>query len=124
MRPIVGGQVSRSSRAGRVRYSCLKEAAPVGWHLCKLNGVGVMRKDSRRSSGAKKRAGRISLVVVCVGSGREFEARVETGSWFGGKKGAPRRQVGRAPSEGDGNCRIMRRLRRERVENGVGSGQP
>jgi hypothetical protein len=54
-----------------------------------------MRKDSGRSSGAKKRAGRISLVVVCVGSGREFEARLETGSWFGGKKGAPRRQVGR-----------------------------
>jgi hypothetical protein len=27
MRPIVGGQVGSGSRAGRVRYSCLKEAA-------------------------------------------------------------------------------------------------
>ena len=36
---------------------------------------------------------RIGLVVVCVGLGREFEARLEMGSWFGGEKGAPRRQV-------------------------------
>ena len=35
----------------------------------------------------------MGLVVVCVRSGREFEARWERGSWFGGKKGAPRRQV-------------------------------
>ena len=27
MRPIVGGQVGSGSLAGRVRYSCLKEAA-------------------------------------------------------------------------------------------------
>jgi hypothetical protein len=33
------------------------------------------------------------VVVVCVGLGREFEARLETCSWFEGKKGAPRRQV-------------------------------
>ena len=30
MRPIIGGQVGSGSRAGRVRYSCLKEAAR-GW---------------------------------------------------------------------------------------------
>jgi hypothetical protein len=65
----------------------------MGRHLCKLNGVGVMRKASGRGSGAKKRAGRIGLVVVCVGSGQEFEVGLEMGSWFGGKKGAPRRQV-------------------------------
>ena len=58
-----------------------------------MNGVGVMTKASGRDGGAKKRAGRIGVVVVCVGSGREFEARLETGSWFGGKKGAPRGQV-------------------------------
>jgi hypothetical protein len=65
----------------------------VGRHLCKLNGIGVMRKASGRGSGAKKRAGRIGLVVVCVGSGREFEARLEMGSWFGDKQDRPRRQV-------------------------------
>jgi len=65
----------------------------VGRDLCKLNGIGVMRKASGRGSGANKRAGRIVLVVVCVGSGREFEAGLEMGSWFGAKKGAPRRQV-------------------------------
>jgi hypothetical protein len=36
----------------------------------------------------------MGLVVVCVRSGREFEARWESGSWFGGKKSAPRRQGG------------------------------
>jgi len=77
---------------GRVRYSCLKEAAG-GGYLWKLNVVGVMRKASGRGSGIKKRAGRIGVVVVCVGLGREFEARLETGSWFGGKQGAPRWQV-------------------------------
>ncbi len=65
----------------------------MGRYLCKLNGVGVMRKASGRGIGTKKRAGRIGVVVVCVGLGREFEARLETGSWFGGMKGAPRRQV-------------------------------
>jgi hypothetical protein len=55
--------------------------------------VGVMRKASGRGSGAKKNAGRIALVVDGVGSGRRFEARWETGMWFGGKKGAARRQV-------------------------------
>ena len=58
-----------------------------------MNVVGVMRKASGRRSGIKKRAGRIGVVVVCVGLGREFEARLETGSWFGGKQGAPRWQV-------------------------------
>ena len=65
----------------------------MGRHLCKLNSVGVMRKASGRGSGANKRAGRIGLVVVCGGLGREFGARLETGSWFGGKKGTPRGQV-------------------------------
>jgi len=65
----------------------------VGKHLCKFNGVGVRRKASSRGSGAKKSTRRMGLVVVCVGSGREFEARWEIGSWFGGKKGAPRRRV-------------------------------
>jgi hypothetical protein len=52
----------------------------VGRHLCKFKGVEVRRKASRRGSGAKKSASRMGLVVVCVGSGREFEARLETGS--------------------------------------------
>jgi hypothetical protein len=65
----------------------------VGRHLCKLNGVGVMRKGWGRGRGVNKRAGRIGLVIVRVGSRREFETRLETGSWFRVKKGAPRRQV-------------------------------
>ena len=53
-RPIDSGQVGSGSCVGRVRYSCLKEAA-VGKHLCKLNGVGVMRKASGTSRGARKK---------------------------------------------------------------------
>ena len=81
--------------AGRFRKSCgaRPRKPPVGRHLCKLNGVRLMRKASGRGSGIKKRAGRIGGVVVCVGVGRAFEARLETRSWFGGKKGAPRWQV-------------------------------
>ena len=60
----------------------------MGRHLCKLNGVGVMRKGSGRGRESKNREGKIGVVVVCVRLGREFEARVEMGSWFGGKKGA------------------------------------
>jgi hypothetical protein len=52
-----------------------------------------MRKAVGRGSGVDERAGRIGVVVVCVGLGREFEARFEMGNWFGGKKGARRRQV-------------------------------
>jgi len=65
----------------------------VGRQLCKLNGVGVMRKASGRGRGVKNRQERIGVLVVCVGLGQEFEARFEMGSWFGGKKGARRRQV-------------------------------
>ena len=69
----------------------------MGEHLCKFNGVGVRgKKASGRGSGAKKRTRRMGLVVVWVRSGREFEARWESGSWFGGKKGAPRWQVVRS----------------------------
>lgn len=32
------------------------------------------------------------MVVICVGWGQELEARFEMGNWFGGKKGAGRRQ--------------------------------
>jgi hypothetical protein len=62
----------------------------VGRRLCKFNGVGVMRKALGMGGGANQSAGRIGLVVVCV---RKFETRLETVGWFGGKKGAPRRQV-------------------------------
>jgi hypothetical protein len=42
-----------------------------------LNGVGVKRTASGKGSGIDERAGRIGAVVVCVGLGREFEARLE-----------------------------------------------
>ena len=58
-----------------------------------MNGVGVRRKAAGRGRGIKERAGRSGVVIVCVGLGREFEARFEMGNWFGGKKSAPRRQV-------------------------------
>ena len=58
-----------------------------------MNGVGVMRKASGRGRGVKNREERIGVVVVCVGLGQELEGRFEMGSWFGGKKGAPRWQV-------------------------------
>src|ERR1035437_1024300 len=62
---------------------------PVGKHLCKFNGVGYMRKAAARGSGANKSAVRIGLVVVCVGLGREFEARLGTGSLVWGREGRP-----------------------------------
>ena len=58
-----------------------------------MNGVWVMRKAWGRGREINNREGRIGVVVVCVGLGREFEVRFEMGSWFGGKKGARGRQV-------------------------------
>ena len=55
-----------------------------------MNGIGVRRKGWGRVSGAKKEAGRI---VVCMGSRREFEARLGMGSQFGGKQDTLLRQV-------------------------------
>src|ERR1039458_8861698 len=46
-----------------------------------------MRKAAARGSGANKSAVRIGLVVVCVGLGREFEARLGTGSLVWGQEG-------------------------------------
>jgi hypothetical protein len=51
-----------------------------------------MRKASGRGRGVKNREERIGVVVICVGWGQELEARFEMGNWFGGKKGAGRRQ--------------------------------
>jgi hypothetical protein len=52
-----------------------------------------MRKASGRGRGVKNREERIGVVVVCVGLGQEFEARLEMGSWFGGKKDIARRRA-------------------------------
>ena len=93
MRPIVKRQVGSGTSCGARPIQLFEGSRFAGRQLCKLNGVGVMRKASGRGSGGNKREGRIGVVVVCVGLGREFEARLETCSWFEGKKGAPRRQV-------------------------------
>jgi hypothetical protein len=61
--------------------------------LCIFNGFGVRRKSPGAGAGVNRSAGGIGLVVVCVGLGRYFEPRLETGRWFGAKKGAPRRLV-------------------------------
>ena len=55
-----------------------------------MNGVGVRRKASGRGSGIKKRAGRIGVVGMWAGFGREFEGNWERERWFGDKKGARR----------------------------------
>jgi hypothetical protein len=52
-----------------------------------------MRKASGRGSGIKKRAGRIGVVGIYAGLGREFEGNLETGSWFGDEKSTRRWQV-------------------------------
>ncbi len=62
----------------------------MGRHLCKLNGVGVMRKALGIGGGANQRTGRIGSIVVCVGLEQEFEPRLETDRLAGGNKGAPR----------------------------------
>ena len=52
----------------------------MGRQLCKLNGVGVKRKASRRGSGAKNEEKEDGFGCILRGSGREFEARLEAGS--------------------------------------------
>jgi len=47
-----------------------------------------MRTALGRGSGIKKRAGRIGVVGMCAGFGREFEGNLEMERWFGDKKGA------------------------------------
>ena len=79
-------------RAGRIRYSCLKEAAR-GKQLCKFNGVGIRRKGFEKREWSKEENKEDGFGCSLRGSGREFEARWEIGSRFGGKKGAPRREV-------------------------------
>src|ERR1035437_26917 len=77
-------EISLPLTTGRVRYSCLKEAAgeealmQIQWGCGdgKTGGIG---------GGANRSAGRIGPIVVCV---RKFEAR----SLVGGNKGAPRLQ--------------------------------
>ena len=49
---------------------------------------------------ANKKTGKIDLVVVCMGSRREFEARLEMGSWFGGKQDTLLREVVRGTERG------------------------
>jgi hypothetical protein len=69
--PHMEWQVGFWGRAGRVRYSCLKEAA-VRKRLCKFNGVVVMRKTRGIGGGANRSADRAGSIVVCVG---KLEAR-------------------------------------------------
>jgi hypothetical protein len=64
------------------------------------------------------------VVVVCVGLGESLRRSWKWGAGLGARRAHHGGRWWEAPGEGDGNCRIMRRLRRERVENGVGSGQP
>jgi hypothetical protein len=99
MRPII-------EDAGRFQKLC--GARPIQpfdgsrWRrrLCKLNGVGVMRKASGRGSAIKKRAGRIGVVGICAGLAREFEGNLKAGTWFRGKEGTRRRQVIRGTGQG------------------------
>src|ERR1019366_1950918 len=74
---------------------------PVGKHLCKFNGVGYMRKAAARGSGANKSAVRIGFEVVCVVLGREFEARLGTGSLVWGQEGRTPAGSGEAHQGGE-----------------------
>jgi hypothetical protein len=58
-------QVDFRRRAGRVRYSCLKEAAQVKKRLCSFNGVAVMRKTRGIGDGANQSANGLGSIVVC-----------------------------------------------------------
>src|ERR1039458_3366732 len=60
-----------------------------------------MRKAVARGSGANKSAVRIGLVVVCVGLGREFEARLGTGSLVWGQEGRTPAGSGEAHQGGE-----------------------
>ena len=59
---------------------------PVGRHLCKFNGVSVMRKTRGIGGGADQSTGRSASIGVCV---RKFQAR----SLVGDNESAPRLQV-------------------------------
>jgi hypothetical protein len=92
----------QSKCAGRLGKSCgarpiqlFEGSRPWGGIYGNLNGVGVMRKGWEIGGRVSKSAGRIGPVVVCVGLGRKFEARLEAVSGFGGRKSAPRGQMER-----------------------------
>src|ERR1039458_3967956 len=78
-----------------------------------------MRKAAARGSGANKSAVRIGLVVVCVGLGREFEARLGTGSLVWGQEGRTPAGSGEAHQGGSWNCGFMRRIRFNAHRDGV-----
>ena len=95
MRPTVSVRVGWGRRVGRVRWARpiqLFEGSRT-WGGIYANGVGVRRRAWEIGGRVSKSAGRIGPVVVCVGLGRKFEARLEVVSGFGGQKSAPRWQV-------------------------------
>src|SRR5215469_3711737 len=92
MRPIIAGRFGKSCEGARP-IQLFEGSRWWGGVLCKLNGVGVMRKSSGRRSGIKRRAGRIGVVGICAGFGGKFEGNLEMGRWFGDKKGVRRWQT-------------------------------
>ena len=87
------GDAPHSKKAGRFGRSCgarpiqlFEGSRPVGRHLCKFNGVSVMRKTRGIGGGADQSTGRSASIGVCV---RKFQAR----SLVGDKESAPRLQV-------------------------------
>jgi hypothetical protein len=97
MRPTVSVRVGWGRRVGRVRWArpiqLFEGSRPWGGIYANSNGVGVRRRAWEIGGRVSKSAGRIGPVVVCVGLGRKFEARLEVVSGFGGQKSAPRWQV-------------------------------
>ncbi len=81
MRPTVSVRVGWGRRVGRVRWArpiqLFEGSRPWGGIYANSNGVGVRRRAWEIGGRVSKSAGRIGPVVVCVGLGRKFEARLE-----------------------------------------------
>ena len=108
---------------GRVRYSCLKEAAG-GEAFMQIQWCWGLSKGLREQVRTQEKSERrIDFFVVCIREERQLEPRLERDRLFGARRAHNASGWRGAPSERGWKVNFMRRLRRERVENGVGSGQ-
>ena len=76
----------RATDYGARPIQLFEGSRPVRRHLCKFNGVSVMRKTRGIGGGADQSTGRSAAIVVCV---QKFQAR----SLVGDNESAPRLQV-------------------------------
>jgi hypothetical protein len=71
----------------------LEGSRPVGTVYAYSMVLGLGERLREQVLELEESESRMGSVVVCPWQERDFEPRLETESWFGGRTGAPRRQV-------------------------------